>query len=341
MSQSLAVKYRPATLNEVVGQSITTQILNKAIEKQQYKNAYCFSGSSGVGKTTIARCFAKAINGSLDGLTELDAASNGNIDQIRALVDAANQRSLVGEYKIFIIDECHAISTAGWQVFLKCLEECPKYTIFMFCTTEPQKIPVTILNRMQRYNITKIDSETIKNRLIYICQNEGFTNYESLCDLLSKTSHGCMRDAIMKLDQCADLSTDLSLEIVKPVLGVLSYEAMFNLTWALQDKDEARVLSVINTLYNSGKELKNFIEVYLEFVLDLVKFNLIRDINCTNIPSYLATETNPVVQQTLNFPEIKTWLNNLTDLLLKIKLEIKYDSFYKSTIEAFLIRFCR
>ena len=341
MSQSLAVKYRPATLNEVVGQSITTQILNKAIEKQQYKNAYCFSGSSGVGKTTIARCFAKAINGSLDGLTELDAASNGNIDQIRALVDAANQRSLVGEYKIFIIDECHAISTAGWQVFLKCLEECPKYTIFMFCTTEPQKIPVTILNRMQRYNITKIDAETIKNRLLYICQNEGFTNYESLCDLLSKTSNGCMRDAIMKLDQCADLSTDLSLEIVKPVLGVLSYEAMFNLTWALQDKDEARVLSVINTLYNSGKELKNFIEVYLEFVLDLVKFNLIRDINCTNIPSYLATETNPVVQQTLNFPEIKTWLNNLTDLLLKIKLEIKYDSFYKSTIEAFLIRFCR
>ena len=341
MSQSLAVKYRPTTLNEVVGQSITTQILNKAIEKQQYKNAYCFSGSSGVGKTTIARCFAKAINGSLDGLTELDAASNGNIDQIRALVDAANQRSLVGEYKIFIIDECHAISTAGWQVFLKCLEECPKYTIFMFCTTEPQKIPVTILNRMQRYNITKIDAETIKNRLLYICQNEGFTNYESLCDLLSKTSHGCMRDAIMKLDQCADLSTDLSLEIVKPVLGVLSYEAMFNLTWALQDKDEARVLSIINTLYNSGKELKNFIEVYLEFVLDLVKFNLIRDINCTSIPSYLATETNPVVQQTLNFPEIKTWLNDLTDLLLKIKLETKYDSFYKSTIEAFLIRFCR
>lgn len=341
MSQSLAVKYRPTTLNEVVGQSITTKILNKAIEKQQYKNAYCFSGSSGVGKTTIARCFARAINGSLDGLTELDAASNGNIDQIRALVDAANQRSLVGEYKIFIIDECHAISTAGWQVFLKCLEECPKYTIFMFCTTEPQKIPVTILNRMQRYNITKIDAETIKNRLLYICQNEGFTNYESLCDLLSKTSHGCMRDAIMKLDQCADLSTDLSLEIVKPVLGVLSYEAMFNLTWALQDKDEARVLSIINTLYNSGKELKNFIEVYLEFVLDLVKFNLIRDINCTSIPSYLATETNPVVQQTLNFPEIKTWLNDLTDLLLKIKLETKYDSFYKSTIEAFLIRFCR
>ena len=145
----------------------------------------------------------------------------------------------------------------------------------------------------------------------------------------------------MKLDQCADLSTDLSLEIVKPVLGVLSYEAMFNLTWALQDKDEARVLGVINTLYNNGKELKNFIEVYLEFVLDLVKFTLIRDINCTSIPNYLASETNPVVQQTIDFPDIKNWLNDLADLLLKIKLETKYDSFYKSTIEAFLIRFCR
>ena len=341
MSQSLAVKYRPQTLEEILGQSITVEILKRAIEKRNFKHAYLFTGPSGTGKTTCARAFAKAINRGIGDPIELDAASNGSIDQIRALVDSANQRSLVGEYKIFIIDECHAISTAGYQVFLKCLEECPEYTIFMFCTTEPHKIPPTILNRVQRYNITKIDAETIRNRLTYICKSEGFTNYEGLCDLLSKTSHGCMRDAVMKLDQCADLSTDLSLEIVKPVLGVLSYEAMFNLTWALQDKDEAKVLAVINTLYNNGKELKNFIEVYLEFVLDLVKFNLINDINCTSIPSYLATETNPVVQQTLQFPEIKTWLNDLTDLLLKIKLETKYDSFYKSTIEAFLIRFCR
>ena len=272
---------------------------------------------------------------------EIDAASNNGVDNVRAIIESANQRSIVGEYKIFIIDECHSITTQGWQAFLKGIEEPSPYTIFMFCTTEPNKLPVAILNRVQRYNITKIDASIIKQRLIYICQSEGFTNYEGLCDLLSKTSHGCMRDAVMKLDQCADLSTDLSLDIVKPVLGVLSYEAMFTLTWALQDKDKARVLGVINTLYNSGKELKNFIEVYLEFILDLTKFNLIKDINCTSIPSYLATETNPVVQQTLQFPEITTWLNDLTDLLLKIKLETKYDSFYKSTIEAFLVRFCR
>jgi DNA polymerase-3 subunit gamma/tau len=341
MNQTLAVKYRPRTFEEVCGQSITVQILEKAVESRKFKNCYLFAGDSGCGKTTLARIFANKINNGFGEPIEIDAASNNGVDNVRAIIESANQRSLVGDYKIFIIDECHSITTQGWQAFLKGIEEPSPYTIFMFCTTEPNKLPVAILNRVQRYNITKIDAETIRNRLTYICQSEGFTNYEGLCDLLSKTSHGCMRDAVMKLDQCADLSTDLSLEIVKPVLGVLSYEAMFNLTWALQDKDEAKVLAVINTLYNSGKELKNFIEVYLEFVLDLVKFNLIKDINCTSIPSYLATETNPVVQQTLEFPEIKTWLNDLTDLLLKIKLETKYDSFYKSTIEAFLIRFCR
>ena len=116
---------------------------------------------------------------------------------------------------------------------------------------------------------------------------------------------------------------------------------MFNLTWALQDKEELKVLQLINMLYNTGKDLKSFIELYLEFILDLRRFMLTKDIRYTNIPAHLATENNPVVQQTLNFPEIKTWLNNLLDVLLKIKLEIRYDSFYKSTIEAFLIQLCR
>lgn len=340
-NQSLAVAYRPTTFEEVCGQSITVEILKKVIEKRSFKNCYLFAGDSGSGKTTLARIFANQINRGVGEPIEIDAASNNGVDDVRAIIESASQRSLVGDYKIFIIDECHSITTQGWQAFLKGIEEPSPFTIFMFCTTEPNKLPTAILNRVQRYNITKIDSETIKNRLMYICQQEGFTNYEGLCDLLSKSSHGCMRDAIMKLDQCADLSTDLSLDIVKPVLGSLSYEAMFNLTWALQDKEELKVLQLINMLYNTGKDLKSFIELYLEFILDLRRFMLTKDIRYTNIPAHLATENNPVVQQTLNFPEIKTWLNNLLDVLLKIKLEIRYDSFYKSTIEAFLIQLCR
>ena len=340
-NQSLAVAYRPTTFEEVCGQNITVEILKKVIEKRSFKNCYLFAGDSGSGKTTLARIFANQINRGVGEPIEIDAASNNGVDDVRAIIESASQRSLVGDYKIFIIDECHSITTQGWQAFLKGIEEPSPFTIFMFCTTEPNKLPTAILNRVQRYNITKIDSETIKNRLMYICQQEGFTNYEGLCDLLSKSSHGCMRDAIMKLDQCADLSTDLSLDIVKPVLGSLSYEAMFNLTWALQDKEELQVLHLINMLYNTGKDLKSFIELYLEFILDLRRFMLMKDIRYTNIPAHLATENNPVVQQTLNFPEIKTWLNNLLDVLLKIKLEIRYDSFYKSTIEAFLIQLCR
>ena len=340
-NQSLAVAYRPTTFEEVCGQSITVEILKKVIEKRSFKNCYLFAGDSGSGKTTLARIFANQINRGVGEPIEIDAASNNGVDDVRAIIESASQRSLVGDYKIFIIDECHSITTQGWQAFLKGIEEPSPFTIFMFSTTEPNKLPTAILNRVQRYNITKIDSETIKNRLMYICQQEGFTNYEGLCDLLSKSSHGCMRDAIMKLDQCADLSTDLSLDIVKPVLGSLSYEAMFNLTWALQDKEELKVLQLINMLYNTGKDLKSFIELYLEFILDLRRFMLTKDIRYTNIPAHLATENNPVVQQTLNFPEIKTWLNNLLDVLLKIKLEIRYDSFYKSTIEAFLIQLCR
>ena len=235
--KSLAVKYRPTTLDSVVGQSNIIKILSKAVEKQQYKNAYCFSGPSGVGKTTIGRALARAINGSLDGLQELDAASNGNIDQIRAIVDSANQRSLSSTYKIILIDECHAISTAGWQVFLKCLEECPEYTIFMFCTTEPNKIPATIQNRMQRFNIAKISAHEIKDRLLYVCQQEGFINYEDTCELISKLCDGCMREALTMLDQCADLSNDLSLENTKAVLGEAPFERMLKLTNCLIGKN--------------------------------------------------------------------------------------------------------
>lgn len=337
MSQSLAVKYRPQTFSEICGQTITTKILEKAIEQKNFKHAYLFAGDSGCGKTSCARAFARAINGGTGDPIELDAASNGSIEQIRALVDSANERSLASEYKIFIIDECHAISTAGFQVFLKCLEECPEYTIFMFCTTEPQKIPATILNRIQRYNITKIDAETIKNRLIYICQQEGFTNYEATCDLISKISNGCMRDAIMKLEQCSNYSKDLSPENAKLILTDISYEAMFRLTVALQDKQEDQVLEIIEKLYNSGNDLKTFINSYLEFILDLTKYILFKNMRLTNIPTYLE----PAIKQTIQIDDSLNWFKAFTDLLLNIKTEIKYDTSYKSTIEAYLLRACR
>ena len=205
MAQWLAVKYRPKTFEDVCGQSITVQILEKVIEKRAFKNCYLFAGDSGCGKTTLARIFANKINRGMGAPIEIDAASNNGVDDVRAIVESASQRSLIGDYKIFIIDECHSITTQGWQAFLKGIEEPSPFTIFMFCTTEPNKLPQAILNRVQRYNISKIPQVQIRERLRYICQQEGFINYDGTCDLISKTCGGCMRDAITSLDQCADL----------------------------------------------------------------------------------------------------------------------------------------
>lgn len=343
MAQSLAVRYRPKILNEVVGQTNTIKILNKVVEKQSFKHAYLFSGFSGVGKTTIARCFAIAINGSLDGLVEFDAASQNGIDQIRALVDSATQRSLTSTYKIVLLDECHVLSGASWNVLLKTLEECPEYTIFMFCTTEPNKIPVTIQNRMQRFNIAKIGAQEIKNRLIYVCQQEGFINYEDTCELISKLCDGCMREALTMLDQCADLSNDLSLENTRAVLGEAPFERMLKLTNCLIGHNEQFTLIAIETLAQEGKDLKQFVNEYLSFTLELTKYILFQNIGATNIPTYLENSVDPMisVKSTTSFENSLSWFNSLTTKLLEVKNAIKYDTSVKAVIEAYMLQICR
>ena len=230
MRTSLAVKYRPKTFEEVCDQKVTVQILKKLVDNRTFKNAYLFAGDSGCGKTTLARIFANAINRGEGTPIEIDAASNNGVDNVRTIIEEANKRSLDSEYKVFIIDECHMITKEGWNAFLKGIEEPAPYTIYMFCTTEVNKIPQTILNRVQRYNITKVNTEVIKNRLEYICEQEGFTNYDKACDLISKTCAGSVRDAITSLEKCADYSTDLKLDNVKLILQNLSYEALFALT---------------------------------------------------------------------------------------------------------------
>ena len=174
MAEALATIYRPRKFEEVCSQTSIVKILQRQIDTGEFKNSYLFCGSSGCGKTTCARIFANEINKGVGSPIEIDGASNNGVENVKMIIKAAQERSIDSKYKIYIIDECHALTSQAWQAFLKCIEEPPTYTIFIFCTTDPQKIPETIKNRVQRFTFNRIPTNIIKDRLAYICRQEGF-----------------------------------------------------------------------------------------------------------------------------------------------------------------------
>lgn len=335
--EALATKYRPHKFEDVSSQQAIIKVLKKQIELKQFKNCYLFCGSSGCGKTTIARILANEINNHQGEPIEIDAASNNGVDNIREIVARANERALDCEYKIIIIDECHTLTSQSWQAFLKCLEEPPKYTIFMFCTTDPQKIPATIINRVQRYNLTKIPTNQIKERLRYICEQENFTNYDEAIDYISKLSNGGMRDAIALLDKASAYSNDLNIENVLTILGNFSYKMFFDITNAIIDKQDNIVISSIEELFNQGNDLKLFIEQYLDFVLDLFKYSVFGNLDLVKIPPTFKDDIEYIVGDSSS----KNYFSKFVDRVLEIKNTIKYDTNIKSTIEVMFIQMCR
>jgi len=178
MSEALATKYRPKTFDDVCEQESVKIILQNQLNTNTTKNAYLFVGSAGCGKTTCARIFANELNEGHGNPIELDAASNNGVDDVRNIIQQAQTKALASEYKVFIIDECHAISSAGWQAFLKLIEEPPAKSVFIFCTTNPEKIPKTILSRVQRYDFKRISQQGIVDRLKTVLRLEGYTKNE-------------------------------------------------------------------------------------------------------------------------------------------------------------------
>lgn len=340
-SKTLAVKYRPKTFDDVTEQGSIKIILQQQLENDEIKNAYLFCGPAGCGKTTCARIFANEINKGLGNPIEMDAASNSGVDDVRNIIQQAQTKSLDSEYKVFIIDECHSISNTGWQAFLKLIEEPPAKSIFIFCTTDPQKIPRTILSRVQRYDFTKISQKGIVDRLRYIFDVEYAATEDALLRLealeyIAKLSEGGMRDAISLMDKALAYNTELTLENVVQALGTTDYDTMFKLAKSiLSDQDKA--IECIEDINNAGKDLKQFVKQFTQFLIDVQKYDILggRAWQYINIP-----KLNDYEKELKEFDrDIYSMLLDLLNDFVKLNANIKYSSVPKYDIEATIILF--
>lgn len=334
-TKALAIKYRPATWDDVVEQNSTVIILQQQLESNEVKNAYLFCGPAGCGKTTCARIFAKEINKGYGNPIELDAASNNGVDDVREIIQQAKTKSLDSEYKIFILDECHALSNSAWQAMLKIIEEPPAKSIFIFCTTDPQKIPKTILSRVQRYDFQRLSQIGIVDRLVYIYKQEDLPDSNKVVEALeyiAKIADGGMRDAITLMDKCLAYSSDLTLENVVSALGTVDYTEMVWFTNNLIENRKQDAIKQIETLYNDGKDMKQFVKSYMNFLIDVSKFCLGCDWKYISIPKLADYET------WLNKISKTDWLNMpILDSIVKLNADIKYSSSVKYDIEATIL----
>lgn len=334
---SLAVKYRPNDFNSVCSQEAIIRILTQQLNKNEIKNCYLFCGASGCGKTTIARIFANLINNHIGTPIEIDGASNNGVDNVKQICKAAQERAIDGEYKVYIIDECHSLSNQAWQAFLKTIEEPPKYTIFIFCTTDPQKIPATILNRVMRLNFTRIGYNKVKERLNYICNCENYTNFDDAVDYIAKLSDGGMRDAIAYLEKAASYSTDLTLDNVLNALGNYSYETFFNLINFIIDGKEADMLNILQAFYDDGNDLKLFVNQFFNFILDINKYIIFNNMSMLKIPNTMENH----IKNSINIESANQYYAYVLDKLLELKNMVKNDTMIKSTIEVMLLKILR
>lgn len=333
---SLATKYRPVEFSDVIGQEAVVKILSRQVETNTFVHSYLFCGASGCGKTTLARIFASKLNGSYNGIIDMDAASNNGVENVRNIIKSAQERSISSPYKIFIIDECHAITTQGWQAFLKCIEEPPSHTIFIFCTTDPQKVPITIQNRCQKHIITKLGLKQIKDRLKYICKQEKIGAEDSTLQYLAKLSNGSVRQAITYLEQSLGVDGTLTIENVVKATGGSIYDSYFKLANLIIDRDVKGVALSVNNFFDAGVEVKVFVDQFFCFCLDVAKYCLFRDISVTGIPETYLQE---MVKST-NFEYSEKYYMYIVDKMLEIKNGLKWETSPRQFVEVSIMRIC-
>ena len=308
---SLATEYRPRYFEEVVGQEYIKAILQSQIKTGEFKNAYLFVGGAGTGKTTTARIVANEINEHRGNPIEIDGASNTGVENVRNIIEDCKYKSLDSKYKVYIIDECHMLSTGAWNAMLKVLEEPPKDTIFILCTTDPQKIPATILSRVQRFDFRRIPINQIVERLKYIlrCEDEKILSEggpdgalidgceDAALEYIAKLADGGMRDSITMLDKVLGYSMEVTMENVIEALGVPDYSKFIDLLHHILYSELKPMIELIEEFHMSGKDLKLTMRNFCDFVLDVCKYIATKNLSLTAVPDMFKEELDKLIGQ--------------------------------------------
>ena len=352
----LARKYRPQTFDEVIKQNHVTQTLTNAIKSSRVAHAILFTGPRGTGKTTVARILAKAMNckegptpmpcntcrscreitsGNAVDVFEIDGASNNGVEQIRSLRENINYMPAHSPNKIYIIDEVHMLSISAFNALLKTLEEPPSHVMFIFATTEPHKIPVTILSRCQRHDFKLIDIESISNHMKDLCSKEHIDITEESLMLIAREAGGSIRDALSLLDQVMACSEGtVSYKNILDILGVADRKIIFDISNAILRKDIPEALNVVDEIYDRGYEMKKFYADIIEHFRNLLVVKMGKNISkLINLPSH---EIDLMQDQVQDISE--SYLNQIFDLLFKEEASIRLSAQPKLALEIAFIR---
>jgi len=355
--QVLALKYRPQTFDEVIGQSHVTTTLSNAIDLDRVAHAILFTGPRGTGKTTLARILAKAMNckngptphpcntckictdiieGHCTDVFEIDGASNNSVDQIRDLRENVTYMPSSAKYKIYIIDEVHMLSTAAFNALLKTLEEPPEHVMFIFATTEVHKIPATILSRCQRHDLSRISLEMISNHLQGLCKSEGFSIEKQSLDLIAQEADGSIRDALSLLDRLLSSTTTKEIEPVHVLdsLGIQDHQILHDISTAIFENNGAGLIEIIEEVNESGIDLKKF---YSDIILHFRNLNVIKICGKDSPAVNITDSEKEKVSQTVSALS-SNFINTILQILLDEESIVKYSSHTKTAIEMILVK---
>ena len=287
-------KFRPLNFSEMVGQEHITRTLRNQVIEQRVGHAYLFNGGRGTGKTSAAKILARAVNclnpkdgepcneceickailsGSLTDVVEMDAASNNSVEDIRAIRDEVNFLPTRAKYRVYIIDEVHMLSTGAFNALLKTLEEPPEHVKFILATTEPQKLPATILSRCQRFDFKRISTQDIIKRLEIICKESNIQISKEALELIAILSEGAMRDAISILERCAAEQTEeINEDKVRDLVGIPKITYINKLAKGIINKEPEEAINIVNTILEEGKDIDNFLWELIKYIKDILVY---------------------------------------------------------------------